>query len=171
VAEALYLEGAFGAAAELFEPLLAVSASLGPATRERVVDWWASALDAEARARPAARRAPFYRRIVTAMEAEWRQEAGAGVASYWLAAAARGLGDPDRAWQAAVAGWVRTSFAAGGFATVRRDLDRLVTEAIIPDRVRELGLPAAEATAAAARLTAEWDEVKEKWSLVPGPED
>jgi hypothetical protein len=160
--EALYLDGAYGAAAELFEPLLDSAVGLGPKVRERVVDWWASALDAEARMRPAANRAPYYRRIVARMEVELQNDDGLGVASYWLAAGALGLGDPTRAWQVAVAGWVRAAFSANP-AAIRGDLDRLMTDALIPERVRSLSLGAREIPSAIAGLRNEWDLIKEKW--------
>ena len=163
LAETLYLEGAYGAAAEMFEPLLHATTELGPRTRERVLDWWASAVDAEARTRPNAERAPYYRRIVDEMELELKQDTGLGVASYWLAAASLGMGDVQRAWQAAIAGWVRASFAAESGIVTRQDLDRLVTEAIIPDRVRLLLLPAREVPDATLGLTSEWEVVKQRW--------
>jgi hypothetical protein len=163
LAETLYLEGAYGAAAEMFEPLLRAAIDLGPRARERVLDWWASAVDAEARTRPNAERAPYYRRIVEEMELELKQDTGLGVASYWLSAASLGMGDVQRAWQAAIAGWVRASFAADGGSTIRQDLDRLVIEAIIPDRIRLLSLPAREVADATVGLRSEWDVVKQRW--------
>lgn len=161
-AEALYLEGAYGAAAETFEPVLDAAAQLGPRARERVVDWWASALDAEARTRPAPDRAAYYRRIVNRMEKELTHDTGAGSASYWLAAGALGLGDAARAWQAAIAGWVRASFSVDRGAAVRADLDRLMIEAII-QRGRSLSLPARDVAQATAGLRNEWELVKERW--------
>ena len=41
------------------------------------------------------------------MEIEVRIDPGSAPANYWLAAAARGAGDLDRAWHAAIAGWIR----------------------------------------------------------------
>ena len=161
--EALYLDGAYGAAAEMFEPLLDAAAQLGPGAHERVVDWWASALDAQARARPAADRAPYYRRIAVRMEAELEKDPGLAVASYWLAAGALGMGDAARAWQAAVAGWVRAAFSADRGAAMRADLDRLMIDAIIPDRVRTLSLPVREVAAATTGLRDEWELVKQRW--------
>lgn len=162
-AEALYLDGAYGAAAETFEPLLDTAAQLGPRTRERVVDWWASALDAEARTRPVSDRAAYYRRIMSRMETELTKDTGAGSASYWLAAGALGLGDTARAWQAAIAGWVRATFSADRVAVVRADIDRLMIDAIIPERVRSLSLPARDLAPATAGLRNEWELVKERW--------
>jgi hypothetical protein len=137
-AEALYLEGAYGAAAETFEPLLDAAAELGLGTRERVVDWWASALDAEARLHPAPDRAQYYRRIVARMDTELSGDNGAGSASYWL--------------------------AAGGRATaLRADLDRLAVDGIIPERVRNPAWSARDQERAAAELQNEWERVKARW--------
>lgn len=161
--EALYLDGAYGAAAEIFEPLLEAVAQLGPRARERVMDWWASALDAEARSRPVAERAPYYRRIVGKMETGLARDTGLSVASYWLAAGALGMGDGTRAWQAAVAGWVRASFSPERAVAVRVDLDRLMIDAIIPNRVRTLSLPSREVAAATTGMRNEWELVKQRW--------
>jgi hypothetical protein len=163
LAEALYLEDAYGAAAEMFAPLLSATDVLSPGTRERVVDWWASALDAEARTRPADERTPIYLRIIDVMEAELRRDPASGVASYWLAAAALGAGDPMRAWQAAVAGWIRAPLAPDGGLAIRRDLDRLVTDTIVADRVRDLSPPPTDPDQTAAALREEWAAVKQRW--------
>ena len=68
------------------------------------------------------------------MEEEVRRDASSTAASYWLVAATRGAGDLDRSWAAAVAAWVRAALAPDRGATLRADLDRLVTQALIPDR-------------------------------------
>jgi hypothetical protein len=73
------------------------------------------------------------------------------------------MGDVQRAWQAAIAGWVRASFAADGATAIRQDLDRLVIDAIIPDRVKLLSLPAREVPDATVGLKSEWDVVKQRW--------
>ena len=161
--EALYLDGAYGAAAEIFEPLLDAAALLGPPARERVIDWWATAIDAEARAHPVAERAAYYRRVVARMESELERDTSLSVASYWLAAGALGMGDVTRAWQAAVAGWVRASLAPDRRVAVRGDLDRLMLEAIIPDRVRTLLLPSRDIAAATSGMRKEWELVKQTW--------
>ena len=68
--ETLYFEDAFGAAAEMLGPALAGGVDLAPEARERVLDWWASALDREARARPDAERGAVYARIRDRMREE-----------------------------------------------------------------------------------------------------
>ena len=83
-------------------------------------------------------RPAIYARILERMSAELATDGGSAPASYWLVAAARGTGDLERAWQAAIAGWVRASQAPDRGAALRADLDRLVTQAIIPERAARL---------------------------------
>ena len=51
LAEALYLDDRFGAAAALFESVLDASRRSGTTAHERVLDWWATAIDRQALAR------------------------------------------------------------------------------------------------------------------------
>ena len=95
------------------------------------------------------------------MEAELRQDPANTVANYWLAVAARGVGDVDRAWNAAIAAWVRSTLKPEAAETLRTDLDRLVTQALIPERARTR--PAREQPESLAALRAEWDLVKQQW--------
>ena len=76
-------------------------------------------------------------------------------------AALRGAGDPERAWDAAVAGWVRAPLSGVSAASLRADLDRLVLEGIIPDLAA--ARPQAEAAAAASQWRAEWTLVRQRW--------
>lgn len=160
--ESLFLEEAYGAAAELFESAMGRAAEVGVRAHERVLDWWASALERQAALRSFDERTAAYRRLVDRMTTELERDPGSGAAAYWIAAASRGVGDFERAWQAAIAGWVRAALTPDGGVALRADLDRLVTQAIIPDRVRRL--PATEREAAAAVLRAEWETMKGKWA-------
>lgn len=157
LAEALYLEEAFGAAVEMFETVLARTHDLDAVMREHVLDWWATALDRQAQARRGEARDTMYRRLLARMEDELQRDPASGAASYWLAASARGVGDLDRAWHAAIAGWVRAPLTGNRGAALRADLDRLVTQAIIPDRVRRQ-------REAATTLVFEWEAVKQNWA-------
>ena len=131
--------------------------------RDRVMllDWWASALDRDAQTRPPERRGAEFERIIARMETEIRDDPGSGPANYWLAVAARGAGDLDRAWAAAVAGWVRAQLSPETMVALRADLDRLVTQAIIPERARTR--PARDQQEATVSLRSEWDLVKSQW--------
>lgn len=159
--QALYLSEAFGAAAELFEGALERSALLAARDRARLLDWWATALDREAQTRPADRRAELFARIARTMDVEARRDPASPVANYWLVSAARGEGDIEGAWDLAVAAWIRASLEPAATGPLRSDLDQLVTQALIPERVR--ARPAREQQDAASALRAEWDLVKQQW--------
>ena len=154
--EALYFDGDYGAAADVFEPLLARPNDLMPEPRELVLDWWASALDRDARPRSDLERTVVYRRIRDRMKDEIGSRPASVAAAYWLAAAARGQGDVQAAWDAAQAAWVRAPLASGG-AALRADLDRLVLRGLVPDRARVLALPP-------EALRLEWERFKERWA-------
>jgi hypothetical protein len=160
--ESLYFDGQSGAAAEQFELALAHADRKQPMRHERLLDWWATALDRQAQTATDAAARSLQARIVRRMEDELRGDTGAAVASYWLAAAARGSGDIERAWDAAIAGWVRTSQFGQRAAGTRGELDALVTRAIIPDRARLIS--PASPDAAAANMRSQWEALKKAWS-------
>jgi tetratricopeptide (TPR) repeat protein len=162
--QALYLDSYFRAAAEVFSGALDNAGMLGPGARDQLLDWWATALERDAQTRLPAERAAFYDRIVTQMEQELKKDAGAASASYWLASALRLRGDLDRAWDAALAGWVRGQLARDRGAALRPDLDQLMRDGIIPDRARKLAIGGQDAEQVATSLTTEWDQFKEKWA-------
>ena len=161
--EGLYFDGAAGAAAGVFESVLAGGVTLAPAARERVLDWWASALDKDVRGGRGGvpvsetERQAVYQNIRDRMQMELSADPANATASYWLTAAAWGQGDHQAAWDAALAGWVRAPLASDHGAELRGDLDRLVQRGIIPERARALAQPVAV-------LQAEWDGFKERWT-------
>ena len=144
LAEALYLEDRFGAAAALFESVLdASSTRSAPAAHERVLDWWATAIDRQAQlARPAADRRPSTIGSSTRMAHGDRdgRRVGCRPGTGWRRRRA-GAGDPERALNEATAGWVRAALARDGGAALRADLDRLVVQGILPDRAARLHDP------------------------------
>jgi len=162
--EALFLDGQHGAAAELFSAALAQPTLLEPALADRLLDWWASALDRKAQAAVPVERIPIYRRVFERLEDAVRRDPRSAAAAYWLAAAARGLGDLDRAWDLAVAGWVGAPLAREGHGALRADLDRLVTEALIPERAFVLGIDEGDRRRLAAELAGSWEAIKTHWS-------
>lgn len=161
-AETLFLEDRFAAAAELFEPILESSALLGAPAHERVLDWWASALDRHAHTRPMADRAGVYTRITQRMNSELARDPGLSVANYWVVAAARGSGDLDAAWTRAMAAWVRASLARDRGLILRADLDRLMVQGIIPERATRISRR--DTTAIVNGLTGEWEAFKAGWA-------
>jgi hypothetical protein len=163
LAEALYLEYRFGAAAELFESVFDRSGILGASAHERVLDWWATATDRHAQSLSAAERPTLYRRLQARMRQEIADVPGSTAAAYWLAAAARASGDPDQAWDLAVAGWVRAPLTDDRGATLRADLDRLVVQAIIPERAARLA-SRGDPKQAHTNMLSEWEAFKAAWS-------
>ena len=152
----MYFDGSFGAAADIFESLLVRQDELLADARERVLDWWATALDREARPRLATGRTMVYQRIHDRMQEETGHHPASAAAAYRLSAAARGQGDFQAEWDAAQAGWVRAPLAGDQGAALRADLDRLVLRGIVPDRAKALVQPA-------DALRLEWDRFKERW--------
>lgn len=161
VGQALYLGETYGAAAELFDSALSRAVLLGARDRLLLLDWWATAVDREAQRMAADRRAALFERVMARMEAELREDPGNAAANYWLAVAARGAGDVERAWHAASAGWVRASLSPASTEALRTDLDRFVTQVLIPERARTT-LPKEQQESLTA-LRAEWDSVKNQW--------
>ena len=129
----------------------------GVEARERVLDWWASALDKEGKPRAEADRQAMYQRIRVRMTEELSTHPGSAVASYWLAAAPRAQGDLQAAWDAAQAGWVRAPLTADRGVSLRADLDRLVLRAIVPDRAKG-------SAQTAETLRVQWEQFKERWN-------
>jgi tetratricopeptide (TPR) repeat protein len=165
VGEALYFDEAYRPAADVFESMLDGDTNLSAVARDQVLDWWATATDRYVRNLPAPERADAYDHLIDHMEGELRRDSGSAAAAYWLAAASFARGRVERAWNAAISGWVRGLMTADRGAALRPDLDRLVREAIIPERVRRLPVAGTkEGEQATAGMLAEWELVKEKWS-------
>jgi len=154
--EALYFEQLPGAAAAMFDSVLESPDGM-PDGRDLVLDWWASAVDEDARARSEFERQAMYQQVRDRMRVELGRTPSSATAAYWTVAAARGQGDLQGAWDAAQAGWVRAALDDDRGAALRGDLDRLVERALIPERARQLGQPP-------ETLREEWDKFKERWS-------
>ena len=82
-------------------------------------------------------------------------------ASYWNVVGLRGAGESLRAWDAAVAAWVRARLVGERSASLRADLDQLVLTGVIPDRVAHIVQD--QRAASESQLKAEWALVKERW--------
>jgi hypothetical protein len=154
--ETLFFDGVPGAAAEVFDSVLQSRDLLAGDARDRVLDWWASALDREARPRSDIDRQPIYQRIRARMEDELATHPGSATAPYWLAAAARAQGDMQAAWNAAQAAWVRAPLTGDRGVALREDLDQLVLRAIVPERAKAIAQPPDS-------LRALWEQFKERW--------
>jgi len=153
---ALFFDKSYGAAADVFESVLETNERQANDARERVLDWWATAVDRDAWPRPEIERQMAYQRIRAQMRDELAVDAASITAAYWLAAAARAQGDLQAAWDAALAGWVRAPLTRDRGIRLRADLDQLVLRAIVPERARVL-------PQSAEALQLEWEEFKARW--------
>jgi hypothetical protein len=159
--EALFFEDDYGAAAHLFESGLEGALAHGDVPGEAMLDWWGSSVERRAETLDRAERTAVFSRMRGRMTLELSRNPASAAAGYWVVVATRGAGEPEAAWDAAIAGWVRARLASSRSATLRADLDKLVLEGIIPDRVR--ALPAERRDAGEAEMRAEWAVVKERW--------
>ena len=156
-----YFEIFDASTAHLLEAALSRAALLPSRDRLLLLDWWATALDREAQSRPADRRIRVFERIASRMNEEIQRDPGSPVANYWLAVSARGEGDIDAAWNYAIAAWVRSTLSPETTEKLRDDLDRLVAQALIPERSRTLS--SRDPQDAVAALKTEWDLLKSQW--------
>ena len=137
--QALFLEDEFGAAASLFASAVVPARALDPALRESFVDWWGSAVERQADVAGAEFRAgPVQRPRACACEPSWAAAPNPQPPSTGRPPRSGAPGDSSAAWDAAIAGWVRARLAGERSASLRADLDKLVLQGIIPDRVRLL---------------------------------
>ena len=159
--EALFFEDDYGAAATLFESGVDHAVAQGTETGEAMLEWWGSAVERYADGLERDARINGFKRLRERMARELARNPGSAAAAYFLVVATRGSDEPVAAWDAAIAGWVRARLAGARSASLRADLDKLVLEGIIPDRVR--ATPAERREQAELDLRGEWAVVKERW--------
>jgi len=159
--EALFFEDDYGAAAQLFESGIDGAYAQGAVPGEAMLDWWGSAAERHADALGRELRAEAFGRLRDRMALQLSRSPGSAAAAYWVVVGSRGAGNPAEAWDGAIAGWVRARMASARSAALRADLDKLVMEGIIPDRVRTAA-PDKRAQME-SDLRAEWAVVKERW--------
>jgi hypothetical protein len=158
--ETLYFDGQYGAAAELFDVALA-SPGQHDGGRDGLLDWWADSLERYAATGPS--RESVHARMLRRMEEEAQRDTRSMAAPYWLVVAAHGVGDLDRAWDAAIAAWVKSPHTSPRAVELRADLDRYVNQIIIPERAKQT--PPSEEAARLNALRGEWEALKEQWSI------
>jgi hypothetical protein len=161
IGESLFLEDDFGAAAEIFQSGLDRAALTDSSLADAMLDWWGSAIDRQANGLAREPRIALFRRFADRAREELARNPTSAAAIYWSVVALRGEGELERAWDSAVAGWVRARLIGERAPALRADLDRLVLQGIVPDRVKHLALE--ERAAAESQLKADWELVKEKW--------
>ena len=96
------------------------------------------------------------------MGRELRDDPANGAANYWQVVAARGVGDLDRAWSAAIAGWVRSTLDPGGNGAAARAISTAwwsrPSSPSVPVPIRS-----GRAPDQVEMLRAEWALVKQNW--------
>jgi tetratricopeptide (TPR) repeat protein len=159
--ESLYFDGHYSAAAETFELALASRDAPEGNARDRLFEWWAGSLEQQAQFGLDVDRRTVYTRILDRADHELAMNDRSAVATYWLAAAARGADDIGRAWGAAISGWIRAASMSEQGVALRADLDRLVIQAILPERARRLS--PSDPGSALPGLMQEWERIKKDW--------
>jgi len=159
--EALFLEDDFGAAAEMLETGLTGAAGVDEALLESMLEWWGSAVERQASGLAPDLRKARFSHLAARMQEELSRVPSSAAASYWNVVGLRGAGESLRAWDAAVAAWVRARLVGERSASLRADLDQLVLTGVIPDRVAHIVQD--QRAASESQLKAEWALVKERW--------
>jgi hypothetical protein len=166
---AVYLEGdaekqsdRFGAAADSFDAALVRAGIVDEPARDRIFNWWATALDRQAQLRSDTDRKATWQRIVQRADLERARSDGAISAMYWQVKASAGAGDLERAWSGAVSTWIRAGKLGARGAALRSELDKLVLEVVLPERANAVAT-GGDRQAALDALKAEWAAHKKRW--------
>jgi hypothetical protein len=166
----LFLDGQPGPAAEMFTTVLpSARARLVPVELDKLLEWWASTLARVAESQTGTARKEAYVAMLAAVRAELERDPLSRPMAYWSVVAARGTGDLDGAWNAAVTGWIRAGSQPEG-KPLRSDLDRFVTQTLIPERAQSRTVQRLDAKATQAEIasmTEEWRALSEHWRPVP----
>ena len=166
IGTALFLENQPGAAAEMFATILPTARErLSPAELDKLVEWWASAVARVAESQTGSARKDAYTAMLPAVRDELERKPLSWPASYWLVVAARGAGNLDDSWNAAITAWIRAGSQPEG-EQIRGDVDRFVTQTLIPERAQartgqRLDSKATETEIAAQ--TEQWRALVEHW--------
>jgi hypothetical protein len=164
---ALFLENQPGPAAETFTTVFpSARARLTPAEFDKFLEWWGAASSQAATALAGEARTRVFERLREGAAAELERNPLSRPATYWTVVAARGAGDLDGAWDAAVAGWIRAGGQQEG-RQLRADLEAFVTETLIPERAQARTGQRLDGRAAVTDITAlteEWRAITTRWS-------
>jgi hypothetical protein len=163
---ALFLENQPGPAAEMFATVLPSARDrLSPGEIDKLVEWWASTAARVAESLTGSARKEAYVAMLSGVRSELHRNPLSWPASYWLVVAARGAGDLDTAWNAAVASWIRAVSQREG-QQHRDDLERFVTQTLIPERAQARTgqrLDTKTTQVEIAALTEQWRALAEQW--------
>jgi hypothetical protein len=163
---ALFLEDQPGPAAEMFTTVLPTARARLPAAEfDKLLEWWANTLFRVAESQSGAARTDAYAVMLSAVREELERDPLSRPTAYWVVVAARGAGDFDGAWNAAVTGWIRAGSQPEG-QPLRSDLDRFVTQTLIPERAQARTgqrLDAKATLVEISALTDQWRALAEQW--------
>ncbi len=163
---ALFLDNQPGPAADMFSTVLpSARARLPGAEFDKLLEWWATTLSRVAESQSGTARREAYSAMLTAVRRELERDPLSRPTAYWVVVAARGAGDFDGAWNAAVTSWIRTGAQPEG-QQLRSDLDRFVTQTLIPERAQARTgqrLDAKATLGEISALTDQWRAIGEQW--------
>lgn len=163
---ALFLENHPGPASEMFSAVLpSARGRLSAGEFDKLLEWWASTLSRVAESQTGTARKDAYSALLTSVRQELERNPFSRPTSYWVVVAARGAGDLEGAWNAAVTGWIRAGSEPDG-AQMRSDLDRFVTQTLIPERAQartSQRLDSRATQAEVAAQTEQWRTVAQQW--------
>ena len=166
VAIALFLENQIGPSAEAFAAILpAARERLTHAEYEKVLDWWGTSLSRVAESLGGDARRHAYEKLRSEVAHEFERNPLSRPATYWAVVSARGAGDLDQAWGAAIAGWIRAGAQPEGRG-LRDDLEKFVMQTLIPERAQARTgqrLDAASTVNEIASMTEEWRAFTSRW--------
>jgi hypothetical protein len=170
VGTALFLDDQPGPASDMFTSVLPVArARLSPPELEKLLEWWAATLSRVAEALTGPARKEAYVAMLSAVREELDRNPLSRPATYWSVVARRGTGDVDGAWNAAVAGWIRAGSQPDS-KEFRTDLDRFVTQTLIPERAQlRTGqrLDSKATMSEIATMSEEWRAIVTRWTEQP----
>jgi hypothetical protein len=167
VGSALFFENEFGPAADMFGAALpSARTRLSTAEFEKLLEWWAAAMSRVAEKLTGTLRKDAYSSMQAAVRAELERNPLSRPAAYWSVVAARGAGDIESSWNTAVAGWIRAAGQPDG-QQLRHDLDRFVTQTLIPERAQARTGQRLDAKATVTEIgtmNQEWRALIGRWS-------
>jgi hypothetical protein len=167
IGTALFLDNQPGAAGEMFTTVLPTARGRLPAAEfDKLLEWWGSTLSRVAESQSGDARKESYSAMLAAVRGELERDPLSRPTAYWVVVAARGAGDFEGAWNAAFTGWIRAGSQPEG-KQLRSDLDRFVTQTLIPERAQARTgqrLDARPTQMEIAAQTEQWSELGKHWS-------
>ena len=162
----LFLDHQLGPAAEMFARVMPLTRERLPAAEfDKLLEWWASAVSRMAEGLTPSARRDAYANLYATVQNELARNPLSRPAIYWTVVAARGIGDLEGAWNAAIAGWIRAGSQAGS-PEVRAELERFVGQTLIPERAQARTgerLDSKVTVGEIASLTEVWREIIGRW--------